>query len=177
MERLRWARSPVDRRATRATSRSLPQYFSDVGGTSFYNLLGQYADLENGAPSNSADLAGQWTDKCGYTSTPSTTTGPVPGGTEAAPVYQTDIQAEVQRAMKVNNWPSGLNNQYYVYTGYGVADCFAPPGQASLTPTCSVAGPNPGYCAYHGDFMDGSGNYVLYADMADGAFAANPSAR
>lgn len=153
----------------------IAQYFSDVGGTSFYNLLGQYADLENGAPSNSADLAGQWTDKCGYTSTPSTTTGPVPGGTEAAPVYQTDIQAEVQRAMKVNNWPSGLNNQYYVYTGYGVADCFAPPGQASLTPTCSVAGPNPGYCAYHGDFMDGSGNYVLYADMADGAFAANPS--
>jgi hypothetical protein len=154
----------------------IAQYFSDVAGTSFYNLLGQYADLENGAPSNSADLAGQWTDKCGYTSTPSTTTGPVPGGTEAAPVYQTDIQAEVQRAMKVNNWPSGLNNQYYVYTGYGVADCFAPPGQASLTPTCSVAGPVPGYCAYHGDFMDGSGNYVLYADMADGAFAANPTA-
>jgi hypothetical protein len=151
----------------------IAQYFSDVAGTSFYNLLGQYADLENGAPSNSADLAGQWTDKCGYTSTPSTTTGPVPGGTEAAPVYQTDIQAEVQRAMKVNNWPSGLNNQYFVYTGYGVADCFAPPGQAALTPTCSVAGPNPGYCAYHGDFMDGAGNYVLYADMADGAFAAN----
>jgi hypothetical protein len=154
----------------------ITQYFNDITGTSFYNLLGQYSDLENGAPSNSADFAGQWTDNCGYTSTPSTTTGPVPGGTDAAPIYQTDIQAEVQRAIKVNNWPTGLNNEYFVYTGYGAADCFAPPGQAALTPTCSVAGPNPGYCAYHGDFMDGSGNYVLYADMADGAFAANPSA-
>jgi hypothetical protein len=153
----------------------IAQYFTDITGTSFYNLLGQYADLENGAPSNSADLAGPWIGNGGYTSTPSTTTGPVPGGTETAPVYQTDFQAEVQRAIKVNNWPSGLNNEYFVYTGYGVADCFAPPGQASLTPTCSVAGPNPAYCAYHGDFMDGSGNYVPYADLADGAFSANPT--
>jgi hypothetical protein len=68
-----------------------------------------------------------------------------------------------------------MNNEYFVFTGYGAADCFTVQAQLSTSPGCSVAGPNPGYCAYHGDFQDGSGNYVLYADMADGAFAANPS--
>ena len=154
----------------------ISQYFNDLSGTSFYNLMTQYADFQQGAVVNSQTLGAGWTDSCGYTSTPSTTTGPVPGGTEAAPMYQTDIQAEVQRAMAINHWPAGLGNQYYVYTGYGAADCFAPPGQASLTPTCSVVGPKPVYCAYHGDFQDNAGNYVLYANMADGAFAANPTA-
>jgi hypothetical protein len=145
-------------------------YFNDLGGTAFYNLLTQYADEEGGATVNNVGLGGEWTDNCGYTSTPSTTTGPVPGGTDAAPIYQIDIQAEVQRAIQVNHWPTGLGNEYFVYTGYGVSDCFAPPGQGSLEPTCDIAGPVPGYCAYHGDFMDASGNYVLYADMTDGAF-------
>jgi hypothetical protein len=153
----------------------IKQYFNDLNGTAFYNLLTQYADEESGATVNSAGLASTWTDNCGYTSTPSTTTGPTPGGTQAAPIYQTDIQAEVQRAIAVNHWPDGLGNEYFVYTGYGAADCFAPPGPSGLAPTCSVAGVVPTYCAYHGDFQDGSGNYVLYADMADGAFSANPS--
>ncbi|HZU11797.1 MAG TPA: hypothetical protein VFB58_03080 [Chloroflexota bacterium] len=157
----------------------IQQYFKDLNGTQFYNLLSQYADEETGATQNSESLAGTWTDNCGYTSTPSTTTGPVPGGTDVAPIYQTDIQAEVQRAIAVNHWPEGLGNEYFVYTGYGATDCFAPPGQASAVPTCDVAFPPAvavgGYCAYHGDFMQPDGNYVLYADMADGAFAANPS--
>jgi hypothetical protein len=157
----------------------ITKYFQDLGGTAFYNLLTQYADQESGAIQNSEALGGTWTDNCGYTSTPSTTTGPVPGGTQAAPIYQMDIQNEVERAIQVNHWPTGLGNEYYVYTGYGAADCFALPGQASAIPTCDIAVPTAvafgGYCAYHGDFMDPSGNFVLYADMADGAFAANPS--
>jgi hypothetical protein len=157
----------------------IKQYFGDLSGTQFYNLLTQYADEEAGATVNSEDLAGTWTDNCGYTSTPSTTTGPVPGGTDAAPIYQTDIQAEVQKAIQVNHWPEGLGNEYFVFTGYGATDCFAPSGQAGLVPTCDVAFPpaavTGGYCAYHGDFMAGDGNYVLYADMPSGAFAANPS--
>jgi hypothetical protein len=153
----------------------IKQYFADLGGTAFYNQLSQYADEQVGNVVNNATLGSTWTDNCGYTSTPSTTTGPVPGGTQAAPIYQTDIQSEVQKAIQVNHWPDGLGSEYFVYTGYGAADCFAPPGPAGLAPTCSVAGPNPVYCAYHGDFQDGAGNYVLYADMADGAFSANPS--
>jgi hypothetical protein len=158
----------------------LTQYFKDVGGTAYYNLLGQYADEESGAVRNSASLGGAWTDSCDYTSTPSVTTGPVPGGTLAAPIYQIDIQNEVERAITINHWPTGLGNEYYVYTGYGAADCFAPPSQTGgLAPTCDIAVPTAvalgGYCAYHGDFMDSSGNYVLYANMDDGAFGANPS--
>lgn len=153
----------------------IQQYFKDLSGSSFYNLLSQYADEEGGQTRNSESYAGSWTDNCGYTSTPSLTTGPVPGGTQAAPIYQLDIQNEVQKAIQVNHWPSGLGNEYFVYTGYGVADCFAPPGQGSLVPTCNTSGPVPAYCAYHGDFMNGSGNQVLYADMSDGATAANPT--
>ncbi|HEX8917313.1 MAG TPA: hypothetical protein VF898_02325, partial [Chloroflexota bacterium] len=88
----------------------IQQYFQDLSGTAFYNLLTQYADQETGATVNNETLGASWTDNCGYTSTPSTTTGPVPGGTEAAPIYQTDIQAEVQRAIRVNHWPDGMAN-------------------------------------------------------------------
>jgi hypothetical protein len=153
----------------------IEQYFKDLSGTAFYNLLTQYTDDERGIVINSEALGGTWTDHCGYTSTPTITTGPVPGGTAAAPIYQLDIQAEVQRAIAINHWPDGPGNEYFVYTGYGAADCFAPPGQAGLVPACNTAGPVPTYCAYHGDFQDAAGNYVLYANMADGAFAANPS--
>jgi hypothetical protein len=165
----------------------IQQYFKDLAGTAYYNLLTQYADEEAGATINAVSYGGAWTDACGYTSTPTAGsggtiaggvgTGPVPGGTDAAPIYQTDIQAEVQKAIQVNNWPVGLGNEYFVYTGYGAADCFAPVGQQSgvLSP-CDTAGPNPYYCAYHGDFMNANGSYTLYADMPSGAFAANPSA-
>jgi hypothetical protein len=100
----------------------------------------------------------------------------VPGGTTAAPIYQLDIQNEVQKAIQVNHWPDGMNAEYFVFTGANVADCFAPPGQGSLTPTCDLAAPVPTYCAYHGDFMDGKGNTVLYADMPSAGTAGNPAA-
>jgi hypothetical protein len=162
------------------------QYFKDVSGTAFYNLLTQYADLGQGITQNSATFAGEWTDNCGYTSTPVQYVGPtiagavlgqpIPGGTEAAPITQADIEAEVQRAIRINHWPTGIDNEYFVYTGYGAADCFSSPTETSnpLSP-CAVSGPNPFYCAYHGDYMDASGNPVLYADMWDAAFAANPA--
>jgi hypothetical protein len=162
----------------------LSQYFKDVGGTAFYNLLAGYADEENGVSGTGATFGGAWSDHCGYTSTPTVGTGPtaaggagatpLPGGTQAAPIYQLDIENEVQKAIQVNHWPVGMGNEYFVYTGYGVSDCFAPPAQQGgvLSP-CDTSGPNPYYCAYHGDFMDSKGNTVLYADMPDGQ---NPSA-
>lgn len=153
----------------------ISQYFGDVGGTSFYNLLTQYADEESSPTVNSATVGGQWTDNCGYTSTATPEAGSLPGGTAAAPIYQLDIQQEVQKAIAVNHWPTGMDNEYFVFTGYGANDCFAPPGQTGALQACSVAGPYPVYCAYHGDFMSGDGSYVLYADMTAGGFAANPS--
>ena len=151
------------------------QYFNDLGGTSFYNLLSQYADEETGAGVNNLGLGGEWTDNCGYTSTAGTVAGPVPGGTDAAPIYEQDIENEVQKAIQVNHWPEGLGNEYFVYTGYGAADCFSPTAEVGGIGNCDVAGPNPGYCAYHTNYQAPDGNYVLFADMADGAFTANPS--
>jgi hypothetical protein len=117
----------------------LQQYFKDVGGTAFYNILAGYADQENGLSGTGATFGGAWTDNCGYTSTSTTGSGPTagggvgvppgPGGRQAAPIYQLDIQNEVQKAIAVNHWPDGMGNEYFVYTGYGVSDCFAPPAQ------------------------------------------------
>ncbi len=153
----------------------ISQYFRDVGGTGFYNLLTQYSDEETGPTVNNATLAGQWTDNCGYTSTLDPTVGPLPGGTQAAPMYMQDIQAEVERAIQVNHWPEGMDNEYFVFTGYGESDCFAPAAQSLSGTACNTSGPVPTYCAYHGDFMAPDGNYILFANMADGGSGANPS--
>jgi hypothetical protein len=153
----------------------ISQYFNDVGGTGYYNLLTQYADEESSPTVNSATLAGQWTDSCGYTSTQDPTAGPLPGGTQAAPMYMQDIENEVQKAIQVNHWPEGMDNEYFVFTGYGASDCFSPVAQSLTGSACNTSGPVPVYCAYHGDFQMSDGNYVLFANMADGASASNPS--
>ncbi|GEM_PF-2388511 len=149
----------------------LEQYFKDLPGTSFYNLLTQYADESKGAVNNNPSFGGVYIDTCGYSSTPSTTAGPVPGGTAANPIYDLDVQNEVLAAMKANGWKPGLGNEYFVYTGYEAASCFGPPSPNSPKPGCSVQGPVPGYCAYHGDFNGPNNTPILYANMADGGFA------
>jgi hypothetical protein len=147
----------------------LKNYFSDLQGTSFYNLLGQYADRSSGAINNVESLGGTWSDPCGYTSTANPTVGPVPGGPPSNPVYDLDLQNEVLRAIKVNHWPEGLGNQYFVYLGFGVATCFNPNTGSPTNNACDISGVPPAFCAYHGDFMDpNNGNAVLYANMTDG---------
>ncbi len=145
----------------------LEQYFKDLPGTSYYNLLTQYADNTTGTINNNEALGGVWTDNCGYTSTPSPGNGSTVGGTTANPVYDYDIQQEVLRAMQANGWKPGLGNEYFVYLGYSVATCFNP-NISNPAPGCDITGAPPSFCAYHGDFIDNSGNPVLYANMTDG---------
>ncbi|HEV3310997.1 MAG TPA: hypothetical protein VG815_10825, partial [Chloroflexota bacterium] len=153
----------------------LEQYFKDLPGSSFYNLLTQYADQSAGPTLNSPAYGGVYFDTCGYSSTPASGTS-VPGGTAAAPMYDQDIQSEVQAAMKVNGWQPGLDKQYFVFTGYDVASCFGPPSPGAPQPTCSVQGAPPAYCAYHGDFVPKGSAPILYANMADGYYAGTQTA-
>ncbi|HZT96878.1 MAG TPA: hypothetical protein VFB34_08580, partial [Chloroflexota bacterium] len=147
----------------------LEQYFRDLQGSSFYNLLGQYADRSTGAINNVESLGGVWSDPCGYTSTPTPAATALPGGTAANPVYDYDIQQEVLRAIKINHWPEGLGNQYYVYLGFSAATCFNPSTSNPSGAACDISGVPPAFCAYHGDFTDpNNGNTVLYANMTDG---------
>jgi outer membrane protein assembly factor BamB len=108
-------------------------YFSDVGSTSFENILSQYYDT-NGSIPNTLSLAGTYLDF----STPSTDTscgGPT--------VQDASIQAEVQAAITANGWPTNANATYFVF----------PPSNAFVNDgsnDCSDQSSPTGFCGYHG---------------------------
>ena len=156
----------------------LQNYFHDLAGTSFYNLLTQYADAHGGAVVNDPTFGSIFFDPCGYTST-STSNGvttTVPGGTDSNPMYDIDLQNEVEKVTQEMGWPHGLDHEYFIFTGYDAASCFTPADVNNpAVPGCSVQGPVPGYCAYHGDFIDPNGVPTLYANMADGDYTGAPN--
>ena len=119
---------------------TLQQFFGDIGGSSLYGVASQYYQTVNGANqniANSASLGGTWTDTSAYSS-----------GT----LQDSDIQAEVNKAIAANNWPTGIGNEYFVFLAKGENEC--------MGSTCSFST----YCAYHGDFTSGSST-VLYGAM------------
>jgi hypothetical protein len=132
-----------------ATFKSLVQrYFSDVGGTPFYGILSQYWDY-NGFVQNSATLAGTWTDTTPYKhcAIGSTTCSTI-RATQSDPLLDTDIQAEVARAIKANpSWNTGINSEFFVFTGLGAEECITSDANAD----CSYK-INRGFCGYHSSF-------------------------
>lgn len=108
------------------------RYFNDIGGTPFYGLMGQYSGI-----ANISNLGGSWTD---------TRTFP------AAPLQDSDIQAEVTHAMAANGWSAGIGHEFFVFTPKNINSCMA--GSCSFTT----------FCAYHNHFASGGAD-VLYADM------------
>jgi hypothetical protein len=119
---------------------TLQQFFGDVGGSTLYGVASQYYQT-NGSTnqfiSNTASVGGAWTDTTAY-----------PSGT----LQDTDIQNEVQKAVKANNWSTGIGSEFFVYLAKGENEC--------LNGSCSFST----FCAYHGDFASGSST-VLYAAM------------
>jgi hypothetical protein len=132
----------------------LNRYFTDVGGSSYYNILYQYFQLT--PPTgifNQSTFGGAFVD----------TTNSYGGkGSTTTPLLDTDIQAEVLRAITANpGWnPPGLTTQYFVFTEPNVESCFDST-KTSCTP--GISSPS-GYCAYHNDFLR-SGSSVIYANM------------
>lgn len=132
------------------------RYFSDVGGTPFFAILTQYWD-KNGPISDVATLGGAYVD-----------TTPYPhAGTRADPLYDSDIQAAVSRAMQANVWTDDATHEFFVITGYGVEECSSPDRGSS----CSYQGGESGFCGYHGSLEDAT--YATYAYIADSAGCAN----
>jgi uncharacterized protein (TIGR03437 family) len=110
----------------------IQNYFNDMGGTTFENILTQYSD-GSGHVNNTHTLGGVYFD----TSTPTTDTSC--GGSPT--VQDSTLQSEVNSAIAAKGWPrDGSNAVYYVYTpsGYeindGTGSCDAPVGN---------------WCAYH----------------------------
>jgi len=126
----------------------LNRYFTDVGGTSFFNIATQYYQNPGPAyPANASIFVGSYVDTTPYPT----------AGTPSAPLQDSDIQAEVKRAIAAKGWPTGPTNLYFVFTAQGIESC---DGATSCTPGT----PHPAYCAYHGN-LTVNGAQVGYANM------------
>ena len=135
----------------------LDRWFSDLGGSSLYNIVTQY--YEGSVPThmqNVATFGGSWVD----------TINPYPhAGTGADPLTDGDIQAEVARAITANGWPrGGLNVGFFVFTARGIESCVD-------SVECTIGTAHPAYCAYHSAFF--SGDAIIYANMPyDGTWSS-----
>lgn len=133
---------------TNASYESLLQrFFTDVGGTSFYNILSQYPNGSGISPSPTSTLAGTYTD---------TTAFPA-AGTQQQPLHDSDIQAAVSRAMAAKGWTASPSTAFFVFTPDNVQVC-----TDSSNSQCSWNT----FCAYHSSFSQ-NGISVLYAALPD----------
>ncbi len=80
-------------------------------------------------------------------------------------ITDAQLQAEVQRVMTLKGWTGGLKKIFLVFTSSGEGSCT----NGSST-SCAYTQ----YCAYHGNFVNGSGAEVIYGNepYADPTYCA-----
>ena len=132
------------------------RYFNDVGGSDIYATATQYTG-SNGAIANNSTFGGSTVDTTAYPA----------AGTTADPLTQAQLQAEVESVRMSKGWPTGINNEYFIFTGFGIQDCF------SDGTTCSYNN----FCAYHTWYDQGGGgdDHVIWANMPDAKSLNTPS--
>lgn len=111
------------------------QYYQTIGGVTTYISYSEH-------------FGGSWSD----------TTMPRSNGCSSkagGPICVSDaqIQAEVDKAIRANNWPGGLGAEYFVFLGDGISTCY-------YGSECAFSY----FCAYHSHYGSG-GRTVLYANM------------
>jgi hypothetical protein len=122
------------------------QYLRDISNTAYYSIVQQYTDI-SGGPGFATSLGGSWVDTSPY---------PNSEGSRANPLQDSDIEAEVAKAMSANGWSAGNgNSEFFVFTGQNAYGCAGD--------TCSYNG----YCAYHSAFGAANGQDIIYADIPD----------
>lgn len=137
----------------------IEQYFQDVGGTSFYNILTQYYDFSFGPVHNVVTLGDTYLD-----------TRPYPrAGTESHPLLDSDITDEISQVVtaKSGSWSIDPDHIVFVFTGYGVQECTGSRASDGCTFTHA---PKNDFCAYHSyqSAIDFGGRYdLIYAYMPD----------
>jgi hypothetical protein len=132
----------------------LNTFFQSIGGSSYYNILTQYADPTNGAATNSVTLENP---------TPFIDTNPYPTLGNCTPpdtgftvcIYDSQLRTELASLISTKGWPDSLDN-YFVF--------FLPQGVEACTNTLS-------FCAhygasYHAGYSSGSihREYTAIAD-------------
>ena len=111
------------------------QYFTDVGGSSFYGLLTQYWDVQ-GPVRNNVSLGGVYVDTHAYPH----------AGTRADPLTDSDIITEISLARERLGWKVTPGAAFIMVTGYNVEEC----AKFSNGTACSFSnGAGDGFCAYH----------------------------
>jgi len=125
----------------------IDRFLNDTTGTTYYNILNQYPDSLNGAPIDKSIVGGYYLDTTPYPT----------NGSQTSPLYDSDIQAEIARAMAANNWVAGPNKIFHVFTGYGIQSCYD-----SSNTECTFNA----YCAYHSFFTQRSQS-IIYSNMPD----------
>jgi hypothetical protein len=128
------------------------RYFQDVGGSDLYATATQYTG-SNGAIANNSPFGGSIVDTTAYPH----------AGTTADPLTKQNLQDRVEAVRSAQNWPKGLNAEYFIFTGFGIQSC---------TPSGNCSGSE--YCAYH-SFYDSGGTNVIWANMPDGKSLQTPS--
>ncbi|HEX3273104.1 MAG TPA: hypothetical protein VHR15_20830 [Ktedonobacterales bacterium] len=126
----------------------MKQYFTDVGGTSFYQLITQYWDL-SGPITDQVTVGGTYTD-----TTPYPTDGSI-----THPLTDSDIHASIGRAQRANSWVADTEHLYAIFTGFNIQSCYDTHGT-----DCSFNSKRQ-YCGYHSAFGSATGTFLVYAYM------------
>ena len=127
----------------------LNRFFTDVGTNHnhYMNIVTQYPG-SNGTPTGSESFGGSYVDNSAY---------PV-AGTQKAPLSDADIQSEVNKVAKAQNWTMDSNSIVMVYVANGIEECNSGIGACNFSP-----GPGVGaYCAYHSPI--GTSSYSFMGD-------------
>ncbi len=157
------------------------RYFQDVGGTPFYGVNTQYYDNLHGSNTpmqNASSVGGTWTDTAAYPR----------AGTVTAPLFDSDIAAEVDRAQQQNGWPapvvtaSGAGIIYFVFTARGIESCADNTyNECTVGVTLPPTSHRSQYCAYH-SWEGGAGSkiyaYLPYVETWGGScrdFSTSPN--
>ncbi|HEY7339547.1 MAG TPA: hypothetical protein VH591_01590 [Ktedonobacterales bacterium] len=134
----------------------MEQYFQDVGGTSFYNILTQYYATATGPIRNRVTFEGSYVD-----------THPYPrAGTISHPLLDSDIQDEITRVLGLKYGTSVLdpNQVVFLFTGYNIQECAGSTADDGCTFSHNVEGD---FCAYHSSSLLGDYTYAYIPDIDD----------
>jgi hypothetical protein len=147
------------------------RFFNDISATSYFNIVTQYPGNCGSPPSpcvvqnvaNAVTFGGAWVDSQPYTAFSANSSKPHTG-TQSAPLQDSDIQSEVQRAVSQNHWSVDANSEFFVFTG--VTFSTATMVEECLNSvSCTFKG-TPTICAYH-NFFSANNTLYLYAYMSD----------
>jgi hypothetical protein len=137
---------------------TIKQFFNDVATdsgltTNVYSTDTQYTD-GSGHANYASTYGGYWEDTS--TAIPDHCSSQYPSGvTVSGCVVDSDLQAEVGRAMSANGWTGGTTHIFLVFTPKNVGSC-----DTATSKDCAFTS----YCAYHSYFTSGGQN-VIYTNQ------------